>query len=55
MITFEKDKYELLTFNDATKWREARNNFIPSTSMAVALFYFCEDMDIVEDMEDDAE
>lgn len=50
MITFEKDKYELLTFNDATKWREARNNFIPSTSMAVALFYFCEDMDIVEDI-----
>lgn len=50
MITFEKDKYELLTFKAAAEWREARNNFVPSTSMAVALFYFCEDMEIVENI-----
>jgi len=50
MITFDKEKYKLLTFKDATEWREARNNFVPSTSMATALFYFCEDMDIVEDI-----
>lgn len=49
-MIFDKEKYMLLTFNDATEWREARNNFIPSTSMALALFYFCEDMEIVENI-----
>ena len=49
-MIFDKEKYMLLTFNDATEWREARNNFVPSTSMAVALFYFCEDMEIVENI-----
>lgn len=49
-MIFDKEKYKLLTFKDATEWREARNNFVPSTSMAVALFYFCEDMEIVENI-----